>query len=373
MAARKFLWIFAILIFVVVGGGILYKMFEPQLMRFAFVPRMSFAESKPAAAPDYDAKSGWLARPDIAGNPSFWTPKGYFHADKPEVSVFYVTPTTYLDNAAWNDPGDDQRSNDFRKRVVKGQATAFTSVGEVWSPNYRQAAFGAFMAPGKDATAALDFAYADVLRAFDAFVTQAPADRPIILAGHSQGSLHLLRLLRERVAGQPIAARIVAVYAVGWPISTTADLPTLGLPGCAKAQDEGCILSWQSFALPADPKYLAEVYDSGVGFTGLPRKGTPMLCVNPLNGFERGTQPKEANLGALVPSGDGGEPTLEAARVPAKCQPQGLLTIGEPPFGFGQMVLPGNNYHVWDYSLFWANIRVDVERRLKSWQAAHPR
>ena len=30
-----------------------------------------------------------------------------------------------------------------------------------------------------------------------------------------------------------------------------------------------------------------------------------------------------------------------------------------PPF-----VLPGNNYHVFDYALFWANLRADAERRL---------
>jgi len=29
-------------------------------------------------------------------------------------------------------------------------------------------------------------------------------------------------------------------------------------------------------------------------------------------------------------------------------------------------VLPGNNYHVYDYSLFWANVRADANRRLKA-------
>jgi hypothetical protein len=31
-------------------------------------------------------------------------------------------------------------------------------------------------------------------------------------------------------------------------------------------------------------------------------------------------------------------------------------------------VLPGNNYHVYDYSLFWANIRVDANRRLEAFK-----
>ena len=43
--------------------------------------------------------------------------------------------------------------------------------------------------------------------------------RPFILAGHSQGALHALRLLRERVAAKPaLRRRLVAAYLVGAPI-----------------------------------------------------------------------------------------------------------------------------------------------------------
>jgi hypothetical protein len=31
-------------------------------------------------------------------------------------------------------------------------------------------------------------------------------------------------------------------------------------------------------------------------------------------------------------------------------------------------VLPGNNYHVFDFSLFWANVRADAKRRLAAFQ-----
>jgi hypothetical protein len=33
----------------------------------------------------------------------------------------------------------------------------------------------------------------------------------------------------------------------------------------------------------------------------------------------------------------------------------------------GSFVLPGNNYHVYDYALFWGAIRRDAERRLAAW------
>jgi hypothetical protein len=195
-------------------------------------------------------------------------------------------------------------------------------------------------------------------------VASIPADQPIILAGHSQGSLHLMRLMQQRVAGTPLANRIVAAYVVGWPVSEQADLPAMGLPACTAAEQTGCVLSWQSFADPAETRDLRAVFDAGTGLTGKPRAGTTMLCTNPLLG--RATMDAAAparNLGALEPKlAKEGKP-LPGGAIGAACRPDGFLGIGEPPAGFGMYILPGNNYHVYDYSLFWANVRADAEVR----------
>jgi hypothetical protein len=68
------------------------------------------------------------------------------------------------------------------------------------------------------------------------------------------------------------------------------------------------------------------------------------------------------------------EATLMSARIepgltPARCDPDGLLLIGEAPPAMPPFVLPGNNYHVFDYALFWSNMRADAERRLKGFLA----
>ena len=63
---------------------------------------------------------------------------------------------------------------------------------------------------------------------------------------------------------------------------------------------------------------------------------------------------------------------LEPALVGAKCTDLGYLSIGEdPPKGLGSYVLPGNNYHVYDYALFWTNLRADAERRTQAALAAN--
>src|SRR5690349_8534280 len=75
MLARRFLWIVAGLTVLVMAGALLYRLFEPQLMKFALVPTSRF-QSAPAVDPHaYDAAGMWIARPDIPGNPSLWTPQ----------------------------------------------------------------------------------------------------------------------------------------------------------------------------------------------------------------------------------------------------------------------------------------------------------
>lgn len=369
--ARKFLYTIAIIIFLVVASAFAYRLFGPQLMRIAMVPSADFIEQKPMPVGAWADKKMWFARPDIPGNPALWTPDGY-KADpaKGDAAVFFIHPTSYLDRFAWNAPLDDTEANDRAQLFIRGQASAFNGVGEIWAPRYRQATFGAFLSDKKESAQALNAAYADILTAWDAFVASIPDNKPIILAAHSQGSVHLLRLLRERIANQPIAKRIAAAYVVGWPVSMTADLPTLGLPACTSADQSGCVLSWQSFAEPADMSQIQTAYDASTGPIGIKRRGTKILCTNPITGIPDTAARASANKGTIVPSLDMKTGTFEVGAVPARCSSSGFLLIGPEPDGIGTYVLPGNNYHVFDYSLFWADIRADAARRLATFEKA---
>jgi Protein of unknown function (DUF3089) len=366
--ARKFLLIIASLIFLVLAAGVVWTVFGERLMRFALVPGQPFVEQKALATNAYADKAMWIARPDLPGNPALWTPPGFRDASaKGNAAIFFIHPTSFIDRSAWNAPLTDDTANTRASLFVRGQASSFSLAGDIWAPRYRQATFGAFLTTQPEAQRALDAAYADVSAAWDAFLAQA-GERPIIIAGHSQGAVHLLHLLRDRIAGQPVAGRIVAAYVVGWPVSVTTDLPKLGLPGCERADQAGCILSWQSFAEPADPSQILAAFDATTGFNGHSRRGTPLLCTNPLTGMPNSTAPASANAGTIIPSSDMKTGTLDVGKVPARCDStqggRGFLLIGPPPEGIGRYILPGNNYHVFDYSLFWANIRADAARRL---------
>ncbi|WP_419808496.1 DUF3089 domain-containing protein [Sphingomonas sp.] len=366
--ARKFLYVVAALIVLAIAALFVFRLYGAELLRAALVPREAFQGQAAVAGSAYDGPALWVARPDKPGNPALWTPPGY-KAAKGRAAVFFIHPTSYIEPGGhWNAPAQTEGQTAFRTDLfVRSQASAFNEAGEIWAPRYRQASFGAFLTDKPEGQAALDLAYRDVLAAFDAFLKQVGPNRPLILAGHSQGALHLERLLRERVAGTPLARRVVAAYVVGWPVSTTADLPRLRLPACAAAAQTGCILSWASFAEPADPALIVDTYDKSTGFTGASRRGTPILCTNPLTGGAGAAAPASANLGTLVPSADLSTATVQVGAVPARCDGRGFLLIGSPP-NVGNYVLPGNNYHVYDYALFWANVRADAGRRLAAWR-----
>ncbi|KTF69046.1 DUF3089 domain-containing protein [Sphingomonas sp. HT-1] len=365
--ARKFLYAVAILIMLGVASLFTYRLYGIQLMRQFMVPGGEVADLPAMSARDYARAEMWIARPDKPGNPALWTPAGQSATPAPRAALFFIHPTSFLDTRQWNAPLDNPDANARAELFLRGQASAFNASAAIWAPRYRQATFGAFLTSKAQAQQALNLAYRDVAAAFEEFLHEA-GDRPLILAGHSQGALHLSRLLAERIAGTPVARRIVAAYVVGWPVSLTADLPKMGLPACTGPDQPGCILSWQSFASPADPALILDTFDATNGYTGKSRAGTPMLCINPLTGKPGGSAPASANLGALIPDANLQSARLEAGRVPARCEGRGILTIGAAPPDFSQYVLPGNNYHVFDYSLFWANVRADAARRLAAYK-----
>jgi len=112
-----------------------------------------------------------------------------------------------------------------------------------------------------------------------------------------------------------------------------------------------------------------DYYANSTGFDGEQRGDSQILCTNPLTGTFGGASQAGANLGTLVPDDSITKGELVPGAVPARCDDRGLLLIGDPP-ELGSYVLPGNNYHVYDIPLFWANTKADVARRVNAWAAA---
>ena len=383
---RKFLYIVAFLIVLAIAVLFVLRIYAEELTEMALVPDVEFVEQDPLEANAYQDPAMWFSRPGKGVNdPARWQPAFSEElstqpppsgpadsGDTPDFAVFFVHPTSFLENDAWNAPLDHEESQTRARLMVRGMASAFNRASEIWAPRYRQGTYGTFLTDSPEAGRALDAAYADIEQAFDFFVDSVPEGTPIVLAGHSQGGYHVVRLLTEKLKGTPLMERVAVAYPIGMPISLETDLPALGLPACASGQQAGCVASWASFAEPADPGQYLRLYNETPGIDGESRTDTPILCVNPLTGTLNGSADAERNLGTLVPEGDLSNGELVAGGVPARCDPQsGILLIGDPP-ELGQYVLPGNNYHVYDIPLFWRNLQADVVNRVRAWQPAQP-
>jgi hypothetical protein len=80
---------------------------------------------------------------------------------------------------------------------VQFQASPFNQVARVYAPSYRQGIIKCFYDTTGTGEEALNFAYADVKRAFEYYMAHYNNGRPVIIASHSQGTRHARQLLER--------------------------------------------------------------------------------------------------------------------------------------------------------------------------------
>ena len=212
----------------------------------SFSQETSFDEEKHSYAPDYSTTESWSALPfnkDVADV----LPKGetWVSDSLKEVDVFYVHPTIYQKGSLWNAGLDMKKINrKVDKYPVRLQASVFNASCRVYAPRYRQAVVGVFYDESVDGDKALNLAYQDVKRAFEYFLENHSNGRPFIIAGHSQGTHHTRRLLREMIDTTELKDRIVAAYIIGF---TLVDTLYENLKICDSADETGCYVTWMSY------------------------------------------------------------------------------------------------------------------------------
>ncbi|MFV8817459.1 DUF3089 domain-containing protein [Haliea sp. E17] len=347
-------------------------------------PSEPFARSPAGTAPDYADRRFWAAWPGKASAAEL-TPAGEAAREGPApIDVFFIHPTSYISSATWNDPLlPDTRSWEMVDIILGAQASAFNLCCEVYAPHYRQATLWSFLdREGSDGPAALELAYSDIERAFDAFLARTHG-RPFIIASHSQGTYHALRLLAEHVDGRPLQQRLVAAYLVGyWVPLDTFGRTLRHIAPCESASDTGCVVHWSTYG------------EEGVRRSGVPHwypsgievaDGKDLLCTNPLSWEREGPRVAAAeNPGALYVS-PGGSLLNTLLNVPADvalaslppllehwtwaaCD-HGLLRVAAQGDGvFAEASTdPRQDYHLIDYSLFYQSVRENALLRSRNY------
>lgn len=343
------------------------------------MPAKPFGELPHPTAPDYSDPKTWAALPDRLDAADV-TPENDPFGDrqsKAAVDVFYIHPTTYRSAASWNQPIDDQATNDWTdESVIARQAAVFNACCRVFAPRYRQAtAAGVVAPPEMRAMGAYELAWQDVRAAFLYYMQHANGGRPYIIAGHSQGAAHVERWLNEFGKQPEYRRKLVAAYAIGVSFSART-LKELGggISVCESPQSTGCFLSWNAFARDGDPSgYLA------MGLTRHRQKygsteGSSVTCVNPLTfSLSQSQATATENIGSLpARRGAGlsdslakgiGLAATEQGRIGAECKDGILLVDGVPEQGYAVVKLPGGMLHFNEFDLFFMNIRANAVQR----------
>lgn len=311
------------------------------------------------APPDYTKPAHWAALPDqrdaADSIPRKAPPTVRDGQATAQADVFFIHPTIYTyepepGRNQWNgdlaDPNLNARTDES---TILNQATIFNGSCRVFAPRYRQAHYSAFTTDTPaDKQQSLDLAYADVKAAFEWYLENrnVGADgkpRPIVIASHSQGTLHAGRLLTEFFDGKPLQKQLVAAYLVG-----IATPPTYfkSIPPGETPTQTNCFVSWNTYATG----FIPDNYEKALNRA---------LCTNPLSWSSDSTLASRAlNLGGV-----GQNFTFAESPVDAQSH-RGLLWIGKLHIPGAAFVRNVKVWHQADYNFFWMNVRENVAARV---------
>jgi hypothetical protein len=254
---------------------------------------------------------------------------------------------------------------------MANQASVFNGCGRVYAPRYREAVLYTFIGNDREQQEkALAFAYQDVEAAFEYFLKHFNQGRPFIIASHSQGTWHALKLLKKRVDRTDLAKRLVAAYIIGGQVTVEAVERMSDIKVCKSPTDLHCVIHWKTYA------------EGGKEDRIIPNE--TFLCTNPLSWrVDEERVSADLNHGAVLPTGkfnlkfwgkDKAKGTVFGpldSPIPnqtwAQCR-SGLLYVAKQSdkrfSRYGAM----KNYHGLDYALFYLDIRQNAILRVKTYQ-----
>lgn len=312
-----------------------------------------FTESAIPAPPDYSDPFYWCALPDRADSadhiPSNSPVKLIDGQQDAAVDVFYIYPTQFFSRTQWNaDLHDEDLNGRVAAKAITNQASVFNGSCRVYVPRYRQATYNAYFSlTDSGAMKAFDLAYTDVKAAFQYYLDHYNNGRPIIIAGHSQGTTHAKWLLRDFFDGKPLQQQLVCAYLIGMPVYKNE---FKHIPPSDSCNQTGCYVTWRSYLEGVEPKAKFEIPDKD-----------NVVVNNPIT-YTRDLTPvaAEKNLGGLGRDGETIFPGVCSAEIH-----NDIVWVSRPDVP-GKFLIP-KNLHIADYNLYWLNFRENVRVRTEEY------
>jgi len=183
---------------------------------------MGTGPSRPLSRPNYDDNKSWASLP-IEGHEGFALARIYpqtetdtttgtqkrleqdltpMSVEDINVDTFFVHPTTAVITWDTNYSMLDEARDAKVKTYISTQASVFGASTRVYAPYYRQSSLLNYGNAEEENYTSFEVSYGDVRAAFFNYLSRFNINkdgtrRPFILAGHSQGSQHLARLIKD--------------------------------------------------------------------------------------------------------------------------------------------------------------------------------
>lgn len=313
------------------------------LVAIVLVLPMLFACSEQKDTVDYSKSENWAYFAQGAGK---------------EADLFLICPTVDMgEDGEYNMSMDDAKTKESFVGALNMERGIYEESATMYAPYYRQMTFPAYSLSDEEMKPYLETAYRDVAAAFEYYIENCNNDRPIILAGFSQGSQLLLMLLEEYFDNSEYQEKLVAAYCIGWRI-TEEDLAQYPHLQMAQGEtDTGVIISFNSEAEGIDESLVVP-------------KGIKTLGINPLNWkTDQTPADKSLNLGACF-TRYSGEIKREVAQLTGAYldETRGTLRVTDvSPSDYTNSLFPKGVYHLYDYQFFYRNLQQNVAARLASY------
>ena len=279
------------------------------------VPAAETADSE--AIPDYSKAENWA----------------YFDlGEQKSADLFLVCPTVDTKDEYNMSMNDEVVKKSFLG-ALNMERGIYEDCTRMFAPYYRQAALKIYDLSPEDREPYLELAYKDVSAAFSWYLENRNNGRPIVLAGFSQGADMCYRILKEYFSDSALQDQLVAVYAIGWPMTEEMISLNPQIKPAAAEDDTGVVVTFECESEELADKSL----NAGACFTdysGGIRREVTGLCgcyIDPERGVLKVTDVTPEEFPPILP------------------------------------ILPEGSYHLYDYQFFFRNLQQNVDCRINSY------
>lgn len=227
--------------------NVFYEVTENDLYKLLkdIKPDLSFDKDLTIRDVDYTNLNNWAAHPKL-NNEQFYIPNNsYKTTKKNDIDVFFIHGTGFY-GKEWNfNMNKESAAYERTEIMMANQASVFNDSCNIYAPEYRQATYFSFFDKETNGIKAFDLAYRDIEESFNCFINQFNNGRPFILAGHSQGALHLSRLIHNKVLNNKLKNNLICAYPIGYilpEIYFNEIYPNMSFSH--SYNDTNCIVTW---------------------------------------------------------------------------------------------------------------------------------